>query len=336
MKRDGWWSEVLDLAEEQGGMFTAAQACALGASRPQLHSLTESGTIERALHGVYQLVGTPVDRWVPLRAAWMAVDPKRSTAERLADPDGPGAVVSYRSAAQLLNLGDVDADLIEMTVPVRRETRNPQVRLRRAQIEPLDWFVREGLPVTTPAATVEMLAHDMTDPDHLGAIIRDSVLRYDVDVDEIASRLAPNVARYGYRDAEAMLEQMLTTAGAPVPSVDLSAVLAGADLEGLAASSERMRKVLEDLQRNVAASYNREVMARYSQIFSQAIEQLQPVMARSGMHEQMLKALKPAMDQFYHSLPQVPGIDVEARARVAEAAQALAYVSGSTPRKTPT
>ena len=41
-----------------------------------------------------------------LRAAWMAVDPERITDDRLTDPVGPGAVVSHRSAAQLLGLGE--------------------------------------------------------------------------------------------------------------------------------------------------------------------------------------------------------------------------------------
>ena len=230
MERVAWWPEVLILAEGQDGLFTAAQARRMGASRPQLAGLVEEGRTERVQHGIYQVVGSPVDQWVPLRAAWMAIAPERTTAERLVDEQGPGAVVSHRSAARLLGLGDLDADLLELSVPVRRTTRNPQARLRRVPVPAGDWFVHEGLPVTTPAATVGMLAADHVDLGHLGGVARDAVLRHDVGLDELKRRLAPSASRYDFDDVGDMLEQMFLTVGAPIPSVDLSVLASRSSL----------------------------------------------------------------------------------------------------------
>ncbi len=308
----------------QDGLFTAAQARNLGASRAQLHALAAAGTIERVQHGVYHLVGTPVDRWVSLRAAWMAVDPERSTDDRLTDPVGPGAVVSHRSAAQLLGLGEVDADVMEMCVPRRRDTRNPAVRLRIAQIDSRDWFIREGLPVTTPAATVGMLAQDLTDAGHLGAVARDSVLRYDVDVDELGRRLAPSAKRYGYDDVEDMLEQTLLAAGTPVPSVDLSALLAGANVEALAASSERVQQVLESVRRDLVGLYDQRAMATYTKEQSRVAEQARRVLAASGVHEEFAKVLNPALEQLHRTIQQRWVADPTTKAKVAEATQTMA------------
>lgn len=59
MRREQWWPPVRDLAEEQGGLFTAAQARTAGARRPQLADLLHAGTIDRVQHGIYRLTGTP-------------------------------------------------------------------------------------------------------------------------------------------------------------------------------------------------------------------------------------------------------------------------------------
>jgi hypothetical protein len=73
--------------------------------------------------------------------------------ERLGAP-GTLAVVSHRSAAVVLELGDIYADVHEFCSPARRQTRRPDVRLHRGAVRAEDWALVDGLPVTTPLRTI--------------------------------------------------------------------------------------------------------------------------------------------------------------------------------------
>lgn len=217
------------MAEEQAGLFTAAQARLAGVRRKQLLELVAGDRVERVQHGVYQLSGTPVERWTMIRAAWLAIAPERTAGERLAAVD-PEGVLSHRTAALLLGLGDLDADWIEITVAERRQTRNRQVRLRRSTLTPSMWTIREGLPVTTATHTLRQLALDHTDLGHLATVARDVLLRHDVPAHAAAEALQPAAARYGYLNGQALVDQLLRLAGAPISAVDLTAAAATEEL----------------------------------------------------------------------------------------------------------
>lgn len=77
VRRSEWWPDLADLCEQQGGMFTTAQAQQIGASRPQLQELSEEGVLDHVQRGVYQLAGTAVDQTTAVRAAWLALSPPR-------------------------------------------------------------------------------------------------------------------------------------------------------------------------------------------------------------------------------------------------------------------
>jgi hypothetical protein len=212
------------LAEEQAGLFTAAQARMIGVRRSQLLDLVGRHTIERVRHGVYLISGAPVDQWTRIRAAWLALSPERSAADRLAGDD-PDAVVTGRSAAHLLDLGDVEADRIEFTATDRRRASDPDVVIRRGRLARSDWTVRAGLPVTTPGKTVAMLAADGLDLGHLAGVTRDAMLRYDVPAAILAAALDGSARRYSYRTGEELADHLLRLAGAPRSAVDLAAAV---------------------------------------------------------------------------------------------------------------
>lgn len=244
MQRSDWWPTLLSLAEGQGGLITAAQARLAGAARPQLLGLLDRGVLDRVQHGVYQLSGSPVDRWTDARAAWLAIAPERTAGDRLAG-DNPGAVLSHRSAAVLLDLGDIAADQIEFTCYGRRRTRNPAVQIHRGHLSRSDWIVREGLPVTTPTKTVQVLAHAGLDLGHLAGLVRDTILRHDVPLDELAHALDESARKYGYPDGNSFVHSLLQTVAVPVSSVDLAAVAAAKQLrEAIAVLMDRQPELL--------------------------------------------------------------------------------------------
>lgn len=221
MERDQWWPSVRDLAEEQGGLFTAAQARIAGARRPQLADLLHAGAIERVQHGIYRLSGVPGDRWESARAAWLALCPEASASERLSDPAGSGGVLSHRTAARMFDLGDIDADRIDLTTPTPRTTRNPEVSLHTAALSRGQWILQAGLPVTRPEVIVADLAAAGTDVEHLATITRDAALKHNVGTSALAAALAPHARAHGHADGNDFLAHLLNLAGAPGPAVDV-------------------------------------------------------------------------------------------------------------------
>lgn len=221
MRREQWWPPVRDLAEEQGGLFTAAQARNAGARRPQLADLLHAGTIYRVQHGIYRLTGTPPDPWGHARAAWLALAPELTASDRLRDPEGPGAVISHRTAARMLNLGDIEADRIDLTTATPRTTRNPDVALHTANLTRDQWILQAGLPVTSPETTIADLTAIGTDLGHLATITRDAALRHDIDTPTLEGALDPHASTHGYTNGRQLLAHLVQTAGAPAATVDV-------------------------------------------------------------------------------------------------------------------
>lgn len=210
---------MAEIAECQWGLITARQAINVGATPNSLTRLTAQGALERICRGVYRMAGAPPSPLDDLRADWLSLDPTRLSTDRLlwSTHDQPLAVVSHRSAAVLYNLGDIAADHHEFTLPSRKQTRRPDVRLHRAPLETEDWEVVDGLPVTTPLRTIDDLAAAHIDGGHLASITRDAITDYWTDIDRLVRILAPHARRYGYPagDGEALLQRFLQEAGIP-------------------------------------------------------------------------------------------------------------------------
>lgn len=214
MKRQDRILAVADLAAAQWGMLTTPQAAAVGVSALQLSRLTQDGYLSRLRHGVYKITGTPGHPHDDIRAAWLATDTRHTRAQRL-EHDEPGVIVSHRSAAQVHQLGDLDADRIDLTDQTRRQTRDPSVRIHRGDTTADRWTLVDGLPTTTVLATIQDLADTQIDGSHLAGIVRDALGQDLVDPDALQIALRPYAHRYGapIGDADQLIDDILHQAG---------------------------------------------------------------------------------------------------------------------------
>ncbi|WP_020387111.1 type IV toxin-antitoxin system AbiEi family antitoxin domain-containing protein [Kribbella catacumbae] len=210
--------DIADLASEQWGLVTTAQAAAVGVSGPTMARLARDEVLRRLEHGVYKVNGSGYDPRDDLRAAWLLLDPKRTASQRISEQP-IDAVVSHRSAARLLELGDLDADLFEFTVNGRKQTRRKDIRIHvRSTDLPADaWSLASGLPVTTATRTIEDLAASQTDGGHLAGVVRDAVSTAVVDLDQLSDVLRPYAHRYGapLGDGRSLIRRFLQEAGLP-------------------------------------------------------------------------------------------------------------------------
>lgn len=319
----------MGLAETQSGMFTAAQAQQTGARRPQLADLANRGVIERIQHGVYLLSGAPVDAWMQLRGAWLALAPERTAVDRLTD--NPEGVVSHRSAAVLLGLGDVDGDRLEITIDVRRRTRNPDVLIHRGTLERGDWTTREGLPVTTALKTTATLADSGLDAGHLATIARDAVLRHDVALTDLAEALGPAAHRYGHRDGTQLRDTLLQEAGIPTSVVDIAATAASDHVIKALAGTPQVTELARQLGEQLTASPAYQQMLRDLATHAIATPATQQVLAHAlePLQRQIAQAMEPITTAWREQLAKaMPAITVTTRA-LAQAQQAARSAAAS-------
>ncbi|MFF2299308.1 type IV toxin-antitoxin system AbiEi family antitoxin domain-containing protein [Arthrobacter sp. NPDC058127] len=243
---------LADLAAEQWGLVTTSQARGLGMSAQTVARLTNQGALERLTHGVHRVAGTPPSPLDELRAAWLALDPTRRQSERLRDKDP--IAVAYRSAAAIHELGDLEADRFEFISGARKQTRRPDIRLHRGQIDPGEWTTVEGLPVTSVLRTVADLAAEHVDGGHLATVVRDALTRRQVDDQQLATALRPYAHHYGVRmgDGEALLSRFLQESGVSVP-IGRAVELAGAmPMPGNARDLQRLSEQLASIQSAIA------------------------------------------------------------------------------------
>lgn len=223
--------DLADLATEQWGLVTTAQARSVGVSPQTVARLTDRGALERMTHGVYRVTGTPPSSFDGLRAAWLTLDPARRVGDRLRD-ETP-VVVSHRSAAAIHELGDLEADEFEFTSGERKQSRRPDTHIHRGQVGAGEWTVVDGLPVTTVIRTVTDLAAAHVDGGHLASVVRDALTRQQVDDQRLAAALRRYAHHYGARmgDGEALLSRLLQESGIS-ESIERAVELAGAQTPG--------------------------------------------------------------------------------------------------------
>ncbi len=217
MTRTPTISRVSAIAADQWGLVTCRQAERAGVPRATLDRLIgDEDLVERVAHGVYRLKLAPVPDHLPLRAAWLQLAPELPAWERRPEQ----GVVSHRSAAVLYGIGDLPADRREFTMPTRRQTRRPDVRLHQRRLEDREWIWLRGLPVALPARIADDLLRDDEGPEAVAQITAD-VIRAVYDFPgTFAEALSPHAARFGLRrgDGLALLQWLLGLVGDPETS----------------------------------------------------------------------------------------------------------------------
>jgi hypothetical protein len=199
-----------EVAEDQWGLVTRAQALAAGVPRATFGWLVAARALVRVAHGVYRIAGGPDPGHLELQTAWLQLDPTVPAWQRVRSDTV--AVVSHRSAAELCGLGDLIADTHEFSVPGRTQTRRPDVRLYLRQVPPGDRDVAEGLPVTRAHRIVADLLASYEDGGAVETIAVEAVRRGLTTPGQIAASVAPLAGRYHVRDGAALADQLLADA----------------------------------------------------------------------------------------------------------------------------
>ena len=238
---------VDELASEQAGLVTAAQASGAGVDRLTQRRLVEAGLLERLSRGVYRVAGAQLPDHPWIRIAWLRLDPDTPAWQRtgLGPDDG---VVSHRSATVLHALGDIPAPEVELSVPRRRTTREPGVRLlTRADLTEQDVVFVSGLPVTTPERTILDLLRDRADGGHVGRVIADADRRGLVDVEALGSKADGLGTGYGMPNASG--RELLSALVSAVDQQLGADKVAAAALSAFAAGAESVIEQLEEVRR---------------------------------------------------------------------------------------
>lgn len=205
------------LAEDQWGLLTRRQAEDSGISPATVQRLSDNGLIlERMARGVYHLAGAPLPDHAELRAAWLQLAPETPAWERRPEQ----GVVSHRSAAALQDLGHLPADRHEFTLPHRRQTRRPDVRVHRGTVKNGEWRVLGGLFVTTPSRTAADLLGEQEDPEAVARVVAEALRRGQEQPASFAHSLSSRTAQLGARrgDGVAALAALLNLTEDPLTS----------------------------------------------------------------------------------------------------------------------
>jgi hypothetical protein len=213
MPRYSTLSRLSQIAEDQWGLVTRRQAELGGVSRATFQRLTSEGVLNRVAHGVYHLSGAPTPDHHELRAAWLQLAPEVPAWKRTADQ----GVVSHRSAAAIYGLSHLPADRHDFTLPKRRQSRRPDVRLHQRPLHQREWISLRGLLVTRPSRTASDLLDDREDPEAVAHVVADAIRAVYDYPGTFADTLAPRAARFGLRrgDGIALLHWLLDLVGDP-------------------------------------------------------------------------------------------------------------------------
>jgi hypothetical protein len=190
------------MAEEQWGLVTRQQAVDIAGVAPATFArlASDGAFLERVAHGVYHLAGAPVPDHLDLRAAWLQMAPGMPAWDRRPDQ----GVVSHRSGAALYGIGHLPADVHDLTLPKRRQSRRTDVRLHRRRIDDGEWIDLRGLLVTRPSRIASDLLYDHEDPEAVAHLVADAIRSAYDHPGTFAESLAPHAARFGLRQGDGL------------------------------------------------------------------------------------------------------------------------------------
>jgi predicted transcriptional regulator of viral defense system len=171
MKRDPRETEraLIEIAREQDGYFTAAQALSVGYTYRQQNHHKNRGNWLHIDHGVFRLRGYPDSEHEDL-IRWSLWSRNRRGEFQ--------ATVSHETALALHELGDVMPAKTHLTVPPGFRKKAPGgCILHKAYLGPGDIERRRGFNVTTPIRTLLDIANSPVSQDLLEGAVRDALVR---------------------------------------------------------------------------------------------------------------------------------------------------------------
>jgi very-short-patch-repair endonuclease len=192
------------LAASQHGVFSRAQAHALGVSSRQIQRRVSQGRWDSPLPTVYRIIGSGDPRQGAMAAALWA---------------GDGALVSHGAAGVHWGIDGVRGPKPELWVPAPRNPRSEKVVVHRGErLDRADRTTLGAMPITTPIRTLIDVAGRLEDDRLLAAM--ESVFRRGLGTpDRLAARL--RALRDSGRPGAGRLGTLLEARGdgAPLESV---------------------------------------------------------------------------------------------------------------------
>lgn len=192
-------SELEQLAASQWGMFTTAQAQAIGLRRNQVSRMADAMHVEPMCYGVYRFVAGSEPANADLKAAWLSAFPKKTAVERLAIRPFD-AVVAAGTAAAALGAGDFHLSPYTFIAASRKQTVRDDMRFLTCSLDESDIVMVDGLPTTSFERTVFDLLRLDEDPSLVDGFMRDAARRcaHTFDFERLSELLGPVASRYGF------------------------------------------------------------------------------------------------------------------------------------------
>ena len=160
---------LYQLADNQGGVFTAAQAKQLGYSYRSQHHHKQNGNWLDAGWGIYRLRHYPHTQQEHL---------VRLTLWSRNRQGQPQAVASHDTALALYDLSDLLPATTHLTVPPTFRKKPPEhVQLHKARLEPDDIREHGGYRVTSPLRTLLDVIDSHVSPEHVEQAIHQALER---------------------------------------------------------------------------------------------------------------------------------------------------------------
>jgi len=132
--------QLYQIAEDQAGYFTLAQARKIGLRKTQIYRELKRGKFEKANRGVYRFVQFPASQFEEIHIAVLSA--------------GKHAVVGFQSALYVYDLSDMIPIEVHLILPDTSSRRRPGIRVHTIQLTPKDVTEFEGLPITTVDKTI--------------------------------------------------------------------------------------------------------------------------------------------------------------------------------------
>lgn len=151
---------LFNLATEQGGYFTAAQAKEIGYSYQAQAHHAAAGNWLRIDRGLFRLA-----EWIP--------DLHDDLARWTLWSKGRG-VVSHETGLSVHGIGEFESARVHLTVPPEFTMRDEAVVLHHAELTDSDVVRRTGFRVTTPVRSIIDVAALSPDEDQLARAIKDA------------------------------------------------------------------------------------------------------------------------------------------------------------------
>lgn len=279
------FDDLRNLASSQFGLFTTAQASNCGVLRSKLHALLQKNELRLVRRGVYAFEIFAPDAYEELRAAWLALDPSKTVAERLRDDQC--AVVATRSASYLHGLGNFISYSHEFFVPARKQSRAEDVHIRRRVLPSSDIEVVEGVKVTSVTRTVLDLLADGEELEHVADVLMGAVKK-DAKIDWVRIKRSTQDFEkvYGLTGSE-IFDQLSDPRGASLKDgfAYEYAIRSALDPEGLKSFQAQIQAQIDNTRQRLDS-----FQATVSSNFAPVVEQLQK--AVQGAIEPTLREMK--------------------------------------------